>query len=44
MKILEIPEGRGGTFWGLILENLKGRGVIRQMPSVGVVWIFSGRI
>ena len=36
--------GEGGTFWGLILENLKGRRVIRQMPSVGVVWIFSGRI
>ena len=38
-KILEIPEGRGGgKFWGPILENPKGRGVIRQIPSVGVVW------
>ena len=41
-KILEIPEGRGGKFWGPILENPKGRGVIRQIPSVRVVWIFSG--
>ena len=35
MKILEIPEGRGGKFWGPILENPEGRGVIRQIPSVG---------
>ena len=42
-KILEIPEGRwGGKFWGPILENPEGRGVIRQILSVGVVWIFSG--
>ena len=43
-KILEIPEGRGrgGKFWGPILENPEGRGVIRQIPSIGVVWIFSG--
>ena len=28
-KILEILEGRGrGKFWGLILENPEGRGVI----------------
>ena len=33
-KILEIPEGRGGKFWGPILENPEGRGVIRQIPSV----------
>ena len=42
-KILEIPEGRvGDKFWVLILENPKGKGVIRPIPSVGVVWIFSG--
>ena len=42
-KILEIPEGSGGgKFWEPIFENPKGRGVIRQIPSVGVVWIFSG--
>ena len=43
-KILEIPEGRGGKFWGLILKNPEGRGVIGQIPSVGVVWIFSGTV
>ena len=44
-KILEIPEGSGGKFWGPILENPEGRGVILQIPSVeggGGVWIFSG--
>ena len=25
-KILKIPEGKGGKFWGLILENPEGRG------------------
>ena len=35
-KILEILEGRGGgKFGGPILENPEGRGVIRQIPSVG---------
>ena len=35
-KTLEIPEGRGGDkFWGPILENPGGRGVIWQIPSVG---------
>ena len=42
MKILEIPAGRWGKFWGPILENPEGRGVIRQIASIGVVWIFSG--
>ena len=32
----------GGKFWGSILEIPEGRGVIQQIPSVGVVWIFSG--
>ena len=33
----------GGEFWGQILENPEGRGgVIRQIASIGVVWIFSG--
>ena len=42
-KILEILEGRGGgKFWGPILENPEGRGVILQIPSMGVVWTFSG--
>ena len=34
--------GGGGKFWEPIFDNPKGRGVIRQIPSVGVVWIFSG--
>ena len=35
-KTLEIPEGRGGDkFWGPILENPEGRGVIWQIPSMG---------
>ena len=42
VKILETPEGGGGKFCGPILENPEGRGVIRQIPLVGVVWIFSG--
>ena len=41
-KILEITEGSGGKFWGMILEKSRGKGAIRQIPSVGVVWIFSG--
>ena len=32
---------RGGKVWGLISENPEARGVIRQVPSVGVVCIFS---
>ena len=43
-EILEIPARRcrgGGTFGGLILENPKGIGVTPQIPSMGVVWIFS---
>ena len=44
-KILEIPEGRGGVnFRGPILKNPEGRGVIGQIPSVGVVWIISGMV
>ena len=37
-------EWEGGKFWGPILENPEGklRGVIQKIPSVGVVWIFSG--
>ena len=34
--------GGGGKFWGPILEDPEGKGVIQQIPSVGVVWIFSG--
>ena len=37
--MLEVPEGWGG--WRPILENPEGRGVIRQIPFVGVVWLFS---
>ena len=42
-KILEITEGRGGNF-GADFGKSKGEAgeVIRQIPSVGVVWIFSG--
>ena len=32
----------GGKLGGVITENLDGGEVIRQIPSVGVVWIFSG--
>ena len=41
-KILEIPEGRGGKFWGSILENSEGRGGHTANPFRGGVWIFSG--
>ena len=34
--------GGGGAIWGLISEHPEARGVIWQVPSVGVVWIFSG--
>ena len=34
-KILEIPEGRWGTFWGRFWKIQRGGGVIRQIPSVG---------
>ena len=34
--------GGGGKFWGPILEDPEGKGVMQQIPSVGVVWIFSG--
>ena len=33
---------RGGKVWGLISENPEARGIIRQVPSVVVVWIFFG--
>ena len=33
---------KGGKVWGLISENPEERAVIRQVPSVGMVWIFSG--
>ena len=44
-KILEIPEGRRGKFWGPILENSEGRGGHTANPfrgGGGEVWIFSG--
>ena len=43
-KILETPEGEGGgvNFVGRFWKIQRERGVIRQIPSVGVVWIFSG--
>ena len=34
--------GDGCKLGGVISENLEGGEVIRQAPSVGVVWIFSG--
>jgi len=40
-KSFENAEGEGGKFWELILENPEGRGLIQQIPSMGVVWIFS---
>ena len=41
-KFWKFRRGEGGEFWGPILENPEGRGVIRQIPFVGVVWLFSG--
>ena len=35
IKILEIPEGRGGKFWGPILENPEGRGGHTASPFRG---------
>ena len=34
-KFWKFQRGGGGKFWGLILENPEGRGVIQQIPSVG---------
>ena len=34
-KILEIPEGRRGKFWGPILENPEGRGSYGKPLSWG---------
>ena len=31
---MEFPEGRGGPFCELILENPEGRGVIGKIPSM----------
>ena len=43
---MEFPEGRGGGLsWEPILENPEGGGgggIIRKIPSMGGVWIFSG--
>ena len=45
-KILEFLGGEvgggGGKFWGPISEDPDGKGFIQQIPSMGVVWIFSG--
>ena len=42
-KSLETPEWGGGVnFVGRFWKIQRERGVIRQIPSVGVVWIFSG--
>ena len=41
-KILEILERRGVYFSGRFWKILRGGGVMRQIPSVVVVWIFSG--
>ena len=40
-KILEILEGTGVNFRCRFWKNSEGRGAIRQIPSVRVVWIFS---
>ena len=43
MKILEILVGMGGVnFGGQFWKIQRGGGVIRQIASIGVVWIFSG--
>lgn len=41
-KILEILERRRLYFRGQFWKILRGGGVMRQIPSVGVVWILSG--
>ena len=33
-KFWKFQRGGGGKFWGPILENPEGRGIIRQIPSV----------
>ena len=44
VKILEILKGKGaGCILGADFWKIKrGGGVMRQIPSLGVVWIFSG--
>ena len=44
MKILEILKGKGaGCILGADFWKIqRGGGVMRQIPSLGVVWIFSG--
>ena len=41
-KILEVPEGWGGWILRADSRKSRGEGVIRQIPFVGVVWLFSG--
>ena len=40
-KFWKIWREEGGKFGGPFLENPAGREVIRQIPFMGVVWIFS---
>ena len=43
VKILEILVGGGGqNLRGQFWKIQRGEGVIRQIVSIGVVWIFSG--
>ena len=42
--VVEIPEGWGGYFSGQKMEipRRRGRGGLREIPSMVGVWIFSG--
>ena len=42
VKILEILVGGGQNLRGQFWKIQRGEGVIRQIVSIGVVWIFSG--
>ena len=41
-KFWKLQGGRGVSFVGRFWKIQREGGVIRQIPSVGVVWIFSG--
>ena len=41
-KFWKLGRGAGVNFGGRFWKNPEGRGAIRQIPFVGVLWIFSG--
>ena len=42
VTLVEIPEGWGGHQFHAKMENPGGWGVVREIPSVVGVWMFSG--